>query len=113
WIETGDSGRIAVSPDSLRGELGQDFATYGGRNGGTHGEDPLTHIRNFFDCVKTREQPTCNADVICSSHIACHASALSWLLKRELNFDPKIDTFLNDDQANRMKTRAWREPWIV
>ncbi|MDR1269016.1 MAG: Gfo/Idh/MocA family oxidoreductase [Planctomycetaceae bacterium] len=113
WIETGDSGRIAVFPDSLRGELGQDFATYGGRNGGTHGEDPLTHIRNFFDCVKTREQPTCNADVICSSHIACHASALSWLLKRELNFDPKTDTFLNDDQANRMKTRAWREPWIV
>jgi predicted dehydrogenase len=113
WIETGDSGRIAVSPDLLRGELTQNFAVYGGRDGGTHGEDPVTHIRNFIDCVKTREQPTCNADVICSSHIACHASALSWLLKRELRFDPKTDTFLNDDQANRMRTRTWREPWVV
>ncbi|MDR1959250.1 MAG: Gfo/Idh/MocA family oxidoreductase [Planctomycetaceae bacterium] len=113
WIETGDSGRVAVSPDSLRSELTQDFSTYGGRDGGSHGEDPITHIRNFFDCVKTREQPTCHADVICSSHITCHASALSWLLQRELNFDPKTDTFLNDDQANRLKTRAWRSPWNV
>jgi predicted dehydrogenase len=115
WIETGDSGRIAVFPDSLRGKLTQNFSVYGGKEGGggTHGEDPVTHIRNFVDCVKTREQPICNADVICSSHIACHASALSWALKRELRFDPKTDTFLNDEQANRLRTRAWREPWTV
>ncbi|MDR1289638.1 MAG: Gfo/Idh/MocA family oxidoreductase [Planctomycetaceae bacterium] len=113
WVETGDSGRIAVSPDSLRSELAKDFVIYGKKNGGTHGEDPETHIRNFLDCVKTREQPVCNADVVCSTHIACHAAAMSWLLKRELNFDPKTDNFINDDQANRLKIRSWREPWIV
>jgi predicted dehydrogenase len=113
WVETGDSGQIAVSPDSLRSELTEDFSIYGKRSDGTHGEDPESHIRNFIDCVKTRQQPVCNADVICSTHIACHAAALSWLLKRELLFDPKTDTFTNDSQANRLKTRAWREPWIV
>jgi predicted dehydrogenase len=113
WVETGDSGRIAVYPDSLRSELVIDPATYGGKEGGTHGEDPVTHIRDFFNCVKTRKQPVCNGDVIASTHIACHASAMSWLLKRELNFDPKTDTFINDEQANRMRTRSWREPWIV
>ncbi|MDR3234476.1 MAG: Gfo/Idh/MocA family oxidoreductase [Planctomycetaceae bacterium] len=112
WVETGDSGRIAVYPDSLRDEIFLEPTIYGGKGIGTHGEDPFTHIRNFFDCVKTRQQPACNADVICSSHIACHASALSWLLKRELTFDPKTDTF-TDEQANRMRTREWREPWIV
>ncbi|MDR1484906.1 MAG: Gfo/Idh/MocA family oxidoreductase [Planctomycetaceae bacterium] len=113
WVETGDSGKIAVSPDSLRSELAKDFGIYGKRQDGTHGEDPETHIRNFLDCVKTREQPICNADVVCSTHIACHAAALSWLLNRELNFDPKTDNFINDKQANRLKSRAWREPWIV
>ncbi|MDR3110926.1 MAG: Gfo/Idh/MocA family oxidoreductase [Planctomycetaceae bacterium] len=113
WIETGDSGRIAVYPDSLRSELTKDFSIFGGRDGGTHGEDPLSHIRNFFDCVKTREQPVCNGDVIASTHIACHVSALSWLLQRELIFDPKTNTFFNDEQANRLRTRSWREPWIV
>ncbi|MDR0522455.1 MAG: Gfo/Idh/MocA family oxidoreductase [Planctomycetaceae bacterium] len=113
WVETGDSGRIAVSPDSLRRELVLDPAIYGGKDGGTHGEDPFPHIRNFFDCVKTREQPVCNADVTASTHIACHASALSWMLKRELKFDPKTDSFTGDEQANRLRTRAWREPWSV
>jgi hypothetical protein len=105
WVETGDSGRILVSPDSLRKEIG----SLGDIPAGT---DPITHARNFFDCVKTRRQPVCNADVISSSHLVCHASALSWMLKRELTFDvPKAE--FTDDEANRMRTREWREPWGV
>ena len=103
WVETGDSGRMLVSPDSLRKELIAESL---------EGTDPLTHVRNFFDCVKTRRQPVCNADVICSSHLACHASALSWILKRELTFDP-IKVEFTDDEANRMRTREWREPWSI
>ncbi len=100
WIETGDSGRTIMSDDSLlRAECD------------IEGTNPRDHVRNFLDCVKTRRQPTCNADVICSSHIACHASALSWFLKRELNFDPKTYSFIDDDEANRMRSRADRAPW--
>jgi predicted dehydrogenase len=105
WVETGDSGRIIVSPDSLRGEIG----SLGSIPAGT---DPITHARNFFDCVKTRRQPACNAGVIASSHLACHASALSWILKRELTYDP-VKVEFTDDEANRMRTREWREPWSV
>ena len=116
WVETGDSGRILVFPDTLRKELG---AVVNGPTGErlvadrlSYGEDPFMHVRNFFDCVKTRRQPVCNADVICSSHIACHASALSWMLKRELTFDP-VKVEFTDAEANRMRVREWREPWNV
>jgi predicted dehydrogenase len=112
WVETGDSGNIAVYPDTLRKELVQDFSLYGKQDNLSHGEDPFPHVRNFFDCVKTRRQPVCNADVICSSHLVCHASALSWMLKRELTFDP-VKVEFTDDEANRMRTREWREPWNV
>jgi hypothetical protein len=78
----------------------------------SHGEDPFPHVRNFFDCVKTRRNPVCNADVIRSSHLACHASALSWMLKRELTFDP-VKVEFTDAEANRMRTREWRAPWGV
>ena len=105
WVETGDSGRIVVYPDTLRAEIG-------GAGDIPAGTDPITHVRNFFDCVKTRRQPVCNADVIASSHIACHASALSWILQRELEFDP-IKVEFTDDEANRMRLREWREPWSV
>jgi len=121
WIETGDSGRIVVSPDSLRKELVLDFNPYGRQaellQGESpfplpYGEDPVTHARDFFDCVKTRRQPACNADVIASSHLVCHASALSWKLQRELTYDP-IKIEFTDDEANRMRSRQSREPWNV
>ena len=103
WIETGDSGRIVVSSDSLRKEpMTESF----------FGTDPLPHVRNFFDCVKTRRQPVCHADVIAGSHLVCHASALSWKLKRELTYDP-VKVEFADDEANRMRVREWREPWSV
>ena len=102
WVETGDSGKMLLSNDSLQ-------CVYGD----IEGTNPRYHIRNFLDCVKTREQPTCCADVIRSSHVTCHASALSWLLGRELHFDPKTETFVNDDEANRFRARASREPWVL
>ena len=53
----------------------------------------------------------CNADVMRHSHIACHAAAISWMLGRPLEFDPDKEAFVNDDEANRMRTRARRAPW--
>ena len=102
WVETGDSGKMLLSNDSLQTVCGD-----------IEGTNPRDHVRNFLDCVKSREQPTCNADVIRSSHIACHVSALSWFLGRELNFDPKTETFINDPEADRFRLRASREPWIL
>jgi hypothetical protein len=34
-------------------------------------------------------------------------------LGREMRYDPVKQEFLNDDEANRMRSRAQREPWIV
>ncbi|MDZ4852874.1 MAG: Gfo/Idh/MocA family oxidoreductase [Pirellulaceae bacterium] len=104
WVETGDSGRIVVSNDALRNDLPPP------REPGTM---PTNHVRNFFDCVKSRSQPAANADIARKSHIACHAAAIAWVLKRKLKFDPVNETFIDDEAANRMRTRAMREPWHV
>lgn len=104
WIETGDSGRIAVSDDQLRSELPPPADA---------GTIPWKHVRDFFDCVKTRGKTLANADVMRSSHIACHAAAISWLLGRKLEFDPQAEKFVGDDQANRMCSRAMRSPYGV
>ena len=112
WVETGDSGRIVVSSDSLRKEIMHNFSIDGKQDNLSYGEDPFPHIRNFFDCVRTRRQPVCHAEVVASSHNVCHASALSWILKRELTYDPIMVEF-TDEEANRMRIREWREPWSV
>jgi hypothetical protein len=43
------------------------------------------------------------------SHIACHAAANAWILGRTLKIDPKTETFENDDEANRLRSRPQRD----
>jgi len=102
WVETGDSGNIACQPESL---LAQRSRT---AERGTH---PASHVRNFLDCIKTRKPTAANPDVMRHTHIACHAAAIAWMLGRKLVIDPETETFRNDDDANRMRARAKREPW--
>jgi predicted dehydrogenase len=102
WLETGDNGGTEVSSAALRGEL-QEAA------GKVKGLDVSAHARNFFDCVKSRQLTVTNPEVMRNSHVACHAAALSWILKRKLSFDPLKQEFVGDDEANRLRSRAARE----
>ena len=104
WIETGDSGRMAVSDDSLRGEL---------KYFGMPGTSPDTHIAEFCECVKTRRNPAANANVAAQSHIASHCAYIAWQLGRTVEFDPVKEEFLNDADANRMRSRAQRKGYTL
>lgn len=106
WVETGDSGGIEVSSDALRAELKK--MRFSRRMAGTN---PASHGRNFFDCVRSRGLTAANPTVMRHSHIACHASAIAWMLNRKLKLDPVTETFIGDDEANRMRSRPSREPW--
>ncbi len=100
-VETGDEGEIVASSPSLTKELAQTKRV--------RGLDVSAHVRNFFDCVKSRKQPVCNPTVMRRSHIACHAAALSWILKRKLTINPETETFIGDDDANRLRFRNPRD----
>lgn len=104
WVETGDTGRVAAHPPSLLGERGR-FVR--------RGTDPAGHVRNFFDCVRSRARAAANADVMRSSHLACHAAAIAWMLGRKVTFDPAKEAFVGDGEANAMRTRAMRSPWHI
>ena len=101
WLETGDSGDTEVSSEALRRDL-QEAA------GKVKGLDVSAHARNFFDCVKSRQPTVTNPDVMRNSHVACHAAAMSWILKRKLTFDPVKQEFVGDDEANSLRSRPAR-----
>jgi hypothetical protein len=102
WVEVGDHGHIVTSKKSLK---------EGAPKEELYGTDPIKHVRDFLDCVKTRKKPACNQDIARRGHIACHAAAIGWQLGRKVNFDPKTETFINDEEANKMANRVRREPW--
>ena len=71
------------------------------------------HVRNFLDCVKTREQPRASADIACQAHIACHAANIALFLNRKVVYEPKKNEFPGDEEANRLRSEALREPWRI
>jgi len=74
---------------------------------------PMNHVRNFLDCIKLRRQPVANAEVMYHSMATVHAANICMLLKRNLKFNPAKAEFVNDDEANRLRSRAMREPWRI
>jgi predicted dehydrogenase len=104
WVEVGDSGGIEAEPASLIKELSQLPKKIAGL-------DVTAHSRNFFDCVKSRGTTAANPQVMRRSHIACHAAALSWILNRKLKLDPEKEAFVDDDEANSLRSRPARDPW--
>ena len=69
--------------------------------------------RNFLDCVKSRKDPYFPAEI---GHRCCsvmHIGNIAMWLGRKLRWNPDQERFVNDDSANRMLSRAMREPWSV
>ena len=102
WVEAGDSGKLVLSSPALL--AGRTVLEIGGY--------PATfHVRDFLDCVKTRGLPKGNAEAAQNAHIACHGANIALYLGRTVKYDNKKNEFINDDEANRMRSEALREPW--
>ena len=73
----------------------------------------LDHMRNFLDCVKSRDLTVANPSVMHRSMSTVHAANICMWLGRDLKFDPVAEAFIDDDEANRLRARAQREPWVL
>jgi len=104
WVEAGDAKKIVASNSKLIENEKYDQIT---------GTDPVMHVRDFLDCVKTREQPVCNSTAVRYGHMACFAAAISWKLGRKVTFDPKKERFIGDAKANSMRTYKRRKPYTI
>lgn len=102
WVEAGDSGKLVLSsPELLAGRKVEEIGGY-----------PATfHVRDFLDCVKTRGTPKGNADAACNAHIVCHAANVALHLGRTVRYDNTKNVFIDDVEANRLRSEALREPW--
>ncbi|WP_231956395.1 Gfo/Idh/MocA family protein [Posidoniimonas polymericola] len=68
------------------------------------------HVRNFLDCVRTREEPLEPVEVGHRTASVCHLWNIAiQRLGKKLAWDPDQEAFTNDEQANRMRTRPARD----
>jgi predicted dehydrogenase len=69
------------------------------------------HYRNFADCVRSREEPICTAEIGHRSSTVCNLGNIAMRLGRTVKWDPEAETFPGDAEANALLGRDMRGPW--
>ena len=105
WICVDDNLGMEGDPPSVLGP-------YKARQRGSY-EKPTNHIQNFVECIRSRKDAICSAEVAHRATTACHAANICLCLGRTLKWDPVKEAFIDDELANRMRGRALRQPWRV
>jgi hypothetical protein len=109
WVAAADGyEKPDVSPPSLLADFDKIVNNYLARTG-----RPPSHVRDLLDCVKSRRQTVANPVVMHRSMSTVHAANICMWLKRDMRYDPVKEEFIGDPEANRLRSRAMREPWTI
>ena len=109
WVAIADGyDKPEVSSPALMSDFDKLVNDYTART-----QRPMNHWRNYVDCIKNRRQAVAHADMMYRSMSTVHAANICMWLKRDMKFDPEKAEFINDPDANRLRSRAQREPWIM
>lgn len=109
WVAVADGySKPEVSNPAFLSDFTKLVGDYMARTG-----RPMSHVRDFFNCIKSRRLTATNPDIMHRSMSTVHAANICMWLKRDMKFDPVKEEFVNDPEANRLRSRAMREPWII
>lgn len=71
------------------------------------------HVRNFLDCVKSRRLPNADIEIGHQATVLCHIGNIAQRLGRKLRWEPGREQFANDDEANQLLSREYRQPFVL
>ncbi len=118
WVEFSPEG-FWTSPESLKDSkiAPQEVHLAAGRkdqpeNVRKHSRS-YNHVRNFIDCVKSREDPVEPVEAGHRTASLCHLGNIAMKLRRKIRWDPKQERVLDDPEAGGMLGRATRAPWTI
>ena len=69
------------------------------------------HMGNFFDCIRSRKPPICEAEIGHRSASLCHLGVIALRLGRNLKWNPQAEQFVDDAEATHWLSREMRKPW--
>ena len=74
-------------------------------------EMDVAHVRNFLDCVKSRQRPNADVEEGHLSAVMCHMGNIATRLGRTLKWDATKEEFIGDKEANALLSKPYRKPW--
>jgi predicted dehydrogenase len=78
---------------------------------GSSAEQLDLHVRNFLDCVKTRERPIADIEQGHQVTTACHLANISLRTGRKIRWNAETEEIVGDAEASKWLERPYRKPW--
>ncbi|MGE3818482.1 MAG: Gfo/Idh/MocA family protein [Isosphaeraceae bacterium] len=108
----GSEGRLHVDRGKIVSEPG-DIAKAEPSASDVRLYESADHHLNFLECVKSRKRPICDVEIGHRSATVCHLGNIALRLGRRIQWDPKAETIVGDDEAQGMLSRKYRSPWSI
>jgi len=109
WVAAADGyTKPDVSSPAMLEETRKVLSEYTART-----QRPMNHVQDFFDCIRSRRLTVANPEVMHRSMNICLAADICEQLKRNLKFDLSKAEFVGDGEANRLRSRAMRAPFVI
>jgi hypothetical protein len=68
-------------------------------------------MRNFIDCVKSRQPTVTPVETAHHSAIPGHLGLIALLVGRKIKWDAAKEVIVGDQDASKLLTRGYRSPW--
>lgn len=78
---------------------------------GSYKNSAFSLIRNFLDCVKSREQPWATLEIGHRSTSLAHLGTIAMMTRERLEWDAINERFTNSNIANKYLSYEYRKPW--
>jgi len=111
---SGAKGSLVISQSGW--EIIPDSAADGAIEAEVHPATPdgrPAHVRNFLDCMGSREQPVSNPEVGHHVTALAHLGSIAFRAGAEVVWDPEAERITSSETADALVGEPYRAPWTL
>lgn len=109
----GEKGEVFVSRNEMLDTVPAGLARTPLAPSDVHLYESRSHLGNWIDCIRSRKQPICHAEIGHRTATICQLNGIAQRLGRPVEWDPVQEQILNDPEAARWCDRPRRAPYVL
>ncbi len=106
----GEKGKIDISREYLDSDPAN-IATATIQPNEIHLYNSPDHYHDWLNCIKTNQQPICDAETGHRTSSICCLTNIGYWLRKPLDWDPAKEQFINNPEANTLAKATIRGKW--
>jgi len=106
-----DRGGFEITPDKRRDKDKKMVDRMEGMKEENSNDQHLTHVRNFLDCVKSRQMPASDIEIAHRSTSTCHLGNIALRSNAKITWDGQREQIVGNAAASKFLRKEYRNSW--